>query len=402
MSRTPGIFAAAIAVALAWPVPVVSRSSSGTDDAKRIQQSLQLLRDLTAQPDDRIPAYLLERAEAIVVIPALVRVGSGADDRHGQGVASARWSRSGDGLPSWSPPAFVELTGGLVGWQIGARSADLVLLLMHSDSVRRLVENRLTLGKHLSMAAGPVGRSASVPTDLGPDRDVYAYSRSKGFFAGATLEGVLVRADDDAIESFYGRETGMHQLLVDQASTMRAPMIVSTWIATLRDLTGWPATPRYPLAQADRPLPPGSVDDRQPPLAGLAPPPGFNGKLVSLTDLVKHPKDFYGRQVMLTGWVEDVYSGTMFAIDDDRLLTTGRGVLVVAPSLRRTITDQLDVAIAGDLLKFDKGDIEKRARGYRFDLSDQFIDHFDDQPVILAMSIKTRDGQELLDGRVNR
>ena len=94
-----------------------------------------------------------------------------------------------------------------------------------------------------------------------------------------------------------------------------------------------------------------------------------------MAELVKHPKDYYGRQVLVDGAVEDVYSRTVFAIDDDRVLTTGRGVIVVAPTLRRPIVDRSDVTVVGDLIKFDKGDIEDRFKDYDLDLPSAHGEH---------------------------
>jgi hypothetical protein len=99
---------------------------------------------------------------------------------------------------------------------------------------------------------------------------------------------------------------------------------------------------------------------------------------------------------MITAEVEDVYSRTVFAIDDDRLLSTGRDVLVIAPGIRRPVADDLDVTIVGEVVRFDRGDIEDRLAGYRLDLRDDLVRAFDNRPVILATSIRTREGEELV------
>jgi len=118
-----------------------------------------------------------------------------------------------------------------------------------------------------------------------------------------------------------------------------------------------------------------------------------------VAELLDRPRDFYKRQVMVTAEVEDVYSRTAFAIDDDRLVSTGRDVLIVAPSIRRSVSDDLDVTIVGEVIEFDRGDIESRLPGYRLELRDDVIRRFDNRPVILATSIRTRDGEELLGSR---
>jgi lipid-binding SYLF domain-containing protein len=393
MTRIPGIVAVLAAATLTWPATLESRRVDAADLAEvtRTREAMQVLRDLTVQSDDRIPGDVLRRAEGIVVVPRLLRGGPGDNARHGVGLASAR--RLDGAVQEWSPPAFVELRGGTVRWQIGAEATDLVLVLMRPEIVRRLADGRLTLNRDLSMATGPMGSSPAADREA----DVLAYSRARGFFAGAAFDRVTVRGDDEANEAFYGEEVEIDELLLGRTPRLRAPIIASDWTTTLRDLSSWAVRPD------DRSQPPSARrGERMPPRDELAPLPGVHGQPVSLEQILKHPKDLYDRPVVTSGWVEDVYSGTAFAIDDDRLLTTGRGVLVVAPSLRRAITDRLDVVVAGDLLKFDKGEIEKRARGYRVDLSDRLLDRFDDRPVILAVSIRTRDGQELLDGRVIR
>jgi hypothetical protein len=102
---------------------------------------------------------------------------------------------------------------------------------------------------------------------------------------------------------------------------------------------------------------------------------------------------------MITAEVEDVYSRTVFAIDDDRLLSTGREVLIIAPSIWRPVSDDLDVTIVGEAMEFDRGDIEDRLKGYKLDLRDEVRRAFDGRLVILATSIRTRDGVELVGGR---
>ena len=392
MRRTVGsLMCAVVLIAGAWR-PVGAQRAA--DDVRRVQDAVQVLRDLTAQPDDRIPQYLLDRAEAIVVIPNMIRGGFVVGAKHGKGIISARERSTG----RWSPPSFVEMTGGSVGWQIGAQSVDLVLLVMNDEGVRRVLDDRFTLGGDLSIAAGPIGRSASAATDLRLESQILAYSRAKGLFAGATLEGVSLRPDREANEDFYGRELDARDILLDRAPNTRAPMVAQNWVSALESLTN--GADRRDRADDSR-TPPRWDDARNAPRSGgVVPPPGYTGTLVNLSELVKHPKDYYGKQVLVDGAVEDVYSRTVFAIDDDRVLTTGRGVIVVAPTLRRPIVDRADLTVAGDLIKFDKGDIEDRFKDYDLDLPSDLAKRFKDQPVIVATSIRTKDGEELVGPRV--
>ena len=219
-----------------------------SEEAERIQDSIELLTELTQAPDDGIPQHLLERAEAIVVIPSLIKGGFVIGAQHGRGIVSVRSSASGAAgtaaaqTPAmatsspWSAPLFVTMTGGSIGWQIGAESIDLVLLVMNKDGVQQLLEDKFTLSGNLSASAGPVGRSASAGTNPRLDSQILAYSKSKGLFAGATFEGATLRADDDANEDFYGRELSAKDVMNMPANITRPPM-VATWQTAIAGFT---------------------------------------------------------------------------------------------------------------------------------------------------------------------
>jgi lipid-binding SYLF domain-containing protein len=214
------------------------------DYVERIAESIETLNELTKIPADGIPRYLLERAEAVVVIPSLVRGGFIIGAKHGKGVISVRTrSTAAAGETSgvatggtWSAPAFVNLTGGSIGWQIGAESVDLVLLVMNRDGVNELLEDKFTLGGNLSVAAGPVGRSADAATNVRLDAQILAYSRAKGLFAGATFEGAALHANDSANKAFYGREISLREILFAGKPFTSLPPIVTTWHQTLTSL----------------------------------------------------------------------------------------------------------------------------------------------------------------------
>src|SRR5690349_4741443 len=172
MHRAPRFLVAALAALICLRVPVAAQ---GRDQLDRIQDSIHVLRDLTQQADVRIPQYLLERAEAIVVIPDMIRGGFIVGAKHGKGLVSVR-DRAAN---RWSQPGFVKITGGSVGWQIGAESVDLVLLVMNDNGVRKLLDNKFTLGGELAATAGPIGRNANVATDVSLESQILAYSRAK-------------------------------------------------------------------------------------------------------------------------------------------------------------------------------------------------------------------------------
>jgi lipid-binding SYLF domain-containing protein len=218
-------------VGVGWPGYMLAQDAS--DEIERIQKSTEILRELTSTPDDAIPQYLLERAEAIVVIPTLVRGGFIVGGKHGKGIISVR-DRAGN---SWSPPAFMNMTGGSIGWQIGAEAVDLVLLVMNKNGVDELLEDRFTLGGNLSVSAGPVGRSASAATNAQVSSQILAYSRSKGLFAGATLEGAALHEDKDANKAVYGAALAARTILTERTAVTSMPPAAGMWRETLGRLT---------------------------------------------------------------------------------------------------------------------------------------------------------------------
>jgi lipid-binding SYLF domain-containing protein len=209
-------------------------AASPNDEIERIQNSLTVLRDLTTTPDNSIPKGLLQNAEAIVVIPSLVKGGFIVGAKHGKGVLSVR-----DDARRWSSPAFIKMTGGSIGWQIGVESVDLVLLVMNRGGINDLLSDKFTLGGNMSVAAGPVGRNADAATDVKMGSQILAYSRAKGLFAGASLEGASLTGDKDSNEAFYGKVVTPREI-VDRHLTPTAP-IGETWRTTLHNLSNPPS-----------------------------------------------------------------------------------------------------------------------------------------------------------------
>lgn len=230
--RTFGISALVLAVVLTWEPPRYA-ATTASDEVERIQKSVEVLRALTSAPDDGIPQYLLERSEGVVVIPNLVKGGFVVGAKHGKGVVSVR-DRARN---TWSSPVFVKMTGGSIGWQIGVESTDLVLLVMNRKGVDDLLDDKFTLGGSLSVAAGPVGRSADAATTIKISTQVLAYSRSKGLFAGATLEGSALNADDDANLECYGKEINLRSLVNGRGLTPKYPEAAAMWVNTVKSLT---------------------------------------------------------------------------------------------------------------------------------------------------------------------
>ena len=165
---------------------------------EKIQKSTEVLKEFAAMKES-IPAQLMEKAEGIIVIPNLIKAGLGIGGQRGKGVAMVKRSNG-----SWSDPAFITLTGGSIGFQAGVESIDLVMVITKGGILRDLGKGEFTLGGDISVAAGPFGRSTSATTDDDFDAEVYSYSRSKGLFAGLTLNGSRISSDEDANKDFYG------------------------------------------------------------------------------------------------------------------------------------------------------------------------------------------------------
>jgi len=174
-------------------------ASAATKEERRVSDATDVVDQLLRIPEQSIPSALLSRAYAIAVIPHVIKVGFGFGARRGKGLLVVRQEDGG-----WSNPAFVSLTGGSFGFQIGAQSTDIILVFKTRKSVDGIANGKLTLGADASIAAGPVGRHTGVATDLSFRSEVYSYARSRGLFAGVALEGGGVSMDRKANAAFYG------------------------------------------------------------------------------------------------------------------------------------------------------------------------------------------------------
>jgi lipid-binding SYLF domain-containing protein len=223
---------AALALVSVSSQPLAGDSKEATNATERAQASMTVLGDLTKAPDQTIPENLLSGAEGIVVIPTLVKGGFIVGAQHGRGVFSVRHSaqtREGTKNNGWSLPAFVKMTGGNIGWQIGLEQVDLVLLVMNRDGIDDLLADKFTMGGTLSVAAGPVGRTAAAGTDAKLQAGLLAYSRAKGLFAGATLDGSALHSDDDANRAVY-QQTSLKTLLLEAPpKPTPAPPALRSW-----------------------------------------------------------------------------------------------------------------------------------------------------------------------------
>jgi lipid-binding SYLF domain-containing protein len=179
---------------------ITTGAVAGERQDGRLVTATQVLNELLQMPEQNIPGWLLERAHAVAVIPAVIKVGLGVGGRRGKGILVVRKDNG-----SWSNPVFVNLTGGSFGFQVGVQSTDVVLVFTSRHSIEGIVGGKVTLGADASVAAGPVGRQSSAATDIGLKAQVYSYSRASGLFAGVALDGSALTIDDRSNESFYGR-----------------------------------------------------------------------------------------------------------------------------------------------------------------------------------------------------
>ena len=184
-------------------------SKSSKDASDRVSKAAAVLQDLTASPDKRIPKELLERAEAVAVIPNMIKGALGIGGRYGKGVVSERMDNG-----RWTAPAFIEIGGGSFGAQIGVTSTDLVLVFTDRKAMNTLEGGKdLKLGVDAGVVAGPIGREAEAGVNAKLQSSIYAYSRSKGLFAGIALDGAILSIDKDANEKVYGASVDAKQIL---------------------------------------------------------------------------------------------------------------------------------------------------------------------------------------------
>jgi len=207
--------------------PVLAQSAQ----AERVREAGVVLGEIMAAPDRSIPQSVLEKAEAIAVFPSTIKVGLIVGGQRGRGLISVR-EQDGEG---WSPPAFLTLTGGSLGLQVGGQAVDIVLVIMNRRGLENLLQNQFEIGGEASATAGPVGRDASATTDIQLRAQILSYSRSRGLFAGINLRGTAIRQDLDGNELFYGERLPTRDIVIDgKATSPKSPEDVAEFHAMLR------------------------------------------------------------------------------------------------------------------------------------------------------------------------
>ena len=204
---------------------LVWAGSAREDATDRLDNATNVVREIMSAPDSGIPEEVLEHAKCVAVVPHMVKGGFIFGGKGGKGVATCR-TASG-----WSAPAFITISGGSWGLQIGVQAVDLVMIIQNEKGMQKLLESNFQLGADASAAAGPVGRHASAGTDWKLDTEILTYSRAKGAFAGLTLEGASVRQDNDSRKAIYGRKVTTRDLLLGKVS---APAAAQPFLAEIR------------------------------------------------------------------------------------------------------------------------------------------------------------------------
>jgi SH3 domain-containing YSC84-like protein 1 len=182
---------------------------AGENAAERLKASAEVLTEVMSAPDKGIPEDLIERAQCIVIVPGMKKGAFLVGAQYGRGFIECR-RVSGKG---WSAPAGVRVEGGSFGFQIGLSETDTIMLVMNQRGAEKLLSSKFTLGGDATVAAGPVGRSASADTDLNLQAEILTYSRSRGVFAGIALDGATLRPDEDANADLYGDRLTSKQIL---------------------------------------------------------------------------------------------------------------------------------------------------------------------------------------------
>jgi lipid-binding SYLF domain-containing protein len=195
-------------------IPALALAKGG-DTADRLDYAADLLTDMMKASDKGVPQDLMNKADCVILVPNLKKAAFLVGGKYGRGFAFCRHS-SGTG---WSAPAAIRIEGGSFGLQIGGSEQDVLLLVMNQTGMKRLLGDKFTLGGEASAAAGPVGREASAQTDAAMRAEMLSYSRSRGLFAGLSLQGATLRPDADTNTELYGRTTTNKEILTGDVKT---------------------------------------------------------------------------------------------------------------------------------------------------------------------------------------
>jgi lipid-binding SYLF domain-containing protein len=211
---------------LAATLAIVPLLAKDNDSVKRLNEAATVFSEIMATPDKGIPQDMLGNSHCIVIVPSLKTAAFMVGGKYGKGYVSCR-NKSGSG---WSAPGTVRIEGGSVGFQIGGSTTDLIMLVMNARGADKLLSSKFTLGAEGSVAAGPVGRTATAQTDAQMHAEILSWSRSQGLFAGLALEGATLRQDLDDNAEIYGRKLANRDIVT---TSVRTPKMATRLIGLL-------------------------------------------------------------------------------------------------------------------------------------------------------------------------
>ena len=224
--RTMGLLLLALLLAAGAGV-----AEAGTDQIREVEDAIAIIQEFSKIPENQIPPSLLRNAQAIAVIPGVIKIGFIFAGNYGKGVLSIR-----DKYGYWTNPAFITLVGGSVGWQIGAQSSDIILVFKTVKSIDDITAGKFTLGADASVAVGPVGRQAGAGTDIELKSEIYSYSRTRGLFAGVSVQGAALEMDYDSIADFY-ENTQIGARDIFETLDLKAPQVAADFRQVLVEQT---------------------------------------------------------------------------------------------------------------------------------------------------------------------
>jgi lipid-binding SYLF domain-containing protein len=216
---------AATALLISYPF---ATSYAQRRENERLENAGRVLEEILNVPDD-IPTDLLDKAECVIVVPSVVKFAFGIGGSYGRGAMTCRTGENFTG--PWSAPTLMAVEGGSFGLQLGGQATDFILLVMNPRGANSLLRSKVKLGADAAAAAGPKGRNAQAATDVALRAEILTYSRSRGLFAGVSLEGSTLRPDDGANEDVYGRKITAAEIVRNGA--VQTPAAASKMISLL-------------------------------------------------------------------------------------------------------------------------------------------------------------------------
>jgi lipid-binding SYLF domain-containing protein len=219
----------AVSQVLAGPASGAVQPAGSEDQVKKVEDAVRVVSEMMKESDKGIPASLIRDCAGIAIIPDVIKAGLVVGGRHGRGVVLIRTKNGG-----WSDPSFIELTGGSIGWQAGVQSGDIILVFRTPRSVENISNGKFTLGADAGVAAGPLGRTAEASTDTAFKAEILSYSRTRGLYAGLTLQGSSIQEDRKANWAFYGEEVSPKSIF--EGKVRSTPEIARKLKVTLAEL----------------------------------------------------------------------------------------------------------------------------------------------------------------------